>query len=201
MMQSSPIKSRPVYGRLKPVTEASLHIIAAQGEGAQAVVEAFSDQGILARSLILFAACPATNGSGHIHALHALSAKAVDVVPCVNDLLVRLPILLEGVTMGTRLYVAGTEGFIGQVCSQALHHAVDADAIQTERRGPLTRRVQCVHCKSFTDDVIASPAQCAHCGLQMLVRDHYSRRLGAFMGVCIDAEAPGVVPVAEAFRS
>jgi hypothetical protein len=33
----------------------------------------------------------------------------------------------------------------------------------------------------------------------LLVRDHYSRRLGAFMGVCIDAEAPGEIPPAEAF--
>jgi hypothetical protein len=31
----------------------------------------------------------------------------------------------------------------------------------------------------------------------LLVRDHYSRRYGAFMGVNIDAEDPGVVPPAE----
>jgi hypothetical protein len=35
----------------------------------------------------------------------------------------------------------------------------------------------------------------------LLVRDHYSRRLAAFQGVCIDAEVPGdVPPVEEAFR-
>jgi hypothetical protein len=33
--------------------------------------------------------------------------------------------------------------------------------------------------------------------LNLLVRDHYSRRLGAFQGVCIDAEVPGELPPAE----
>lgn len=32
----------------------------------------------------------------------------------------------------------------------------------------------------------------------LLVRDHYSRRIGTFQGVRIDAEAPGAVPPAQA---
>jgi len=33
--------------------------------------------------------------------------------------------------------------------------------------------------------------------LMLLVRDHYSRRIGAFQGVCIDAEQPGTAPEPE----
>jgi len=33
------------------------------------------------------------------------------------------------------------------------------------------------------------------------VRDHFSRRLGAYMGVRIDAEVPGEVPREEVFDS
>jgi dimethylamine monooxygenase subunit C len=33
--------------------------------------------------------------------------------------------------------------------------------------------------------------------LNLFVRDHYSRRLGAFQGVCVDAEVPGDVPAVE----
>jgi dimethylamine monooxygenase subunit C len=51
-----------------------------------------------------------------------------------------------------------------------------------------------VHCKGITDDVKTNPCKCAHCGLNLLVRDHYSRRLAAFQGVCIDAEEPGTAP-------
>jgi DNA-directed RNA polymerase subunit RPC12/RpoP len=61
----------------------------------------------------------------------------------------------------------------------------------------LARRVQCVHCKGITEAVTTQPARCSRCGLTLLVRDHYSRRIAAFQGVCIDAEEPGVVPPTE----
>ena len=67
-------------------------------------------------------------------------------------------------------------------------------AVQTEHRGSLARRMQCVHCKGITEDVTTDPFVCSHCGLNLFVRDHYSRRLAAFQGVCIDAEDPGNVP-------
>ena len=54
--------------------------------------------------------------------------------------------------------------------------------------------MQCVHCKGITEDVEVDPFQCSHCGLHLFVRDHYSRRLAAYQGVCIDAEDPGNVP-------
>ncbi|NBW26193.1 MAG: hypothetical protein EBR89_12560, partial [Betaproteobacteria bacterium] len=69
-------------------------------------------------------------------------------------------------------------------------------AICTEQRGSLVRRMQCVHCKGISENVTTQPAQCAHCGLWLLVRDHYSRRIGAFQGVCIHAEEPGNIPPA-----
>ena len=96
--------------------------------------------------------------------------------------------------MGTRLYLAGTEGFIGQTMKVALDQGIDFNSIRTEHRGSTARRVQCVHCKGITDDVKTSPYKCSHCGLNLLVRDHYSRRLAAFQGVCIDAEEPGTAP-------
>ena len=38
---------------------------------------------------------------------------------------------------------------------------------------------------------------CSHCGLLLLVRDHYSRRIAAFQGVCINAEDQSEVPPME----
>ena len=70
-------------------------------------------------------------------------------------------------------------------------------SIRTEHRGSLARRVQCVHCKGLTEPVTTNIVACAHCGLHLLVRDHYSRRMGAFQGVNVDAEAPGQVPTIE----
>jgi hypothetical protein len=55
-------------------------------------------------------------------------------------------------------------------------------------------RVRCVHCRGVTENVATQPVVCAHCGLTLFVRDHYSRRIAAFMGVRADAEEPGVIP-------
>jgi hypothetical protein len=42
--------------------------------------------------------------------------------------------------------------------------------------------------------VTTNIVQCKDCNRWLLVRDHYSSRLAAYMGVMVDAEAPGSVP-------
>ena len=100
--------------------------------------------------------------------------------------------------MGMRLYAAGTEPLIGLVVQAGIDFSIDHLSIRTEHRGSLKRRVQCVHCKGYIEDVTTNPVKCIRCGTILLVRDHYSRRLAAFQGVCIDAEVPGDIPAAEA---
>ena len=96
--------------------------------------------------------------------------------------------------MGTQFYLAGTEGLIGQAERDIMATGVPHHDIQKEHRGATLRRVQCVHCKGITENVATDPFPCSHCGLNLFVRDHYSRRLAAFQGVNIDAEDPGLVP-------
>ncbi len=99
--------------------------------------------------------------------------------------------------MGLQIYLAGTEGLIGQAMQEAIAAGYPAGAIQTEHRGSVARRVQCVHCKGITEDVTTTPFVCSHCGLNLFVRDHYSRRHAAFQGVRVDAEDPGDIPAPE----
>ena len=96
--------------------------------------------------------------------------------------------------MGLQVYLTGTEGVMGQAQHAAMQAGIPHTAIQTEHRGSVARRMQCVHCKGITEDVEKDPFVCSHCGLNLFVRDHYSRRLAAYQGVCIDAEDPGNVP-------
>jgi hypothetical protein len=58
--------------------------------------------------------------------------------------------------------------------------------------------VRCVHCQTLLDDVTMSLVDCTGCGATLFVRDHFSARLAAFMGVKVDAELPGELPDAEA---
>jgi dimethylamine monooxygenase subunit C len=179
------IKSRPVYTGLVIDTNAPRHLFALEGEGAMAVAEQ-ADKAFLAKSEILYV--------GPKNFEVALKPADVWMAHTIPILLNRLRVTLQTAKMGTRLYIAGTEGFIGQAMQVALELGIDFNSIRTEHRGSLARRVQCVHCKGITDNVTTSPYTCSHCGLPLLVRDHYSRRLGAFQGVNIDAEDPGSAP-------
>jgi predicted RNA-binding Zn-ribbon protein involved in translation (DUF1610 family) len=190
------IKSRPVYEGLAIDPHARRHIFALEGEGALALLEQAVEPDILARSEILYTA-GASRSTPHFDALAALGADQCWQAPSIETLLFRLRGSLVNATMSTRLYVSGTEGFIGQAMGLGIDFGMDYRSIPAEHRGSLTRRVQCVHCKGTTDNVTTSPFTCTHCGLSLLVRDHYSRRLAAFQGVNIDAEEPGTAPEPE----
>jgi hypothetical protein len=103
--------------------------------------------------------------------------------------------------MGTRLYVAGPESFMGLVMRIARQFNLNKDEVRAEECGSLARRVYCIHCQTATENVTTNVVQCKDCNRWLLVRDHYSSRLAAYMGVMVDAEAPGARPdVKEVFR-
>ena len=179
------IKSRPIYTGLTIDGNAHRHLFALEGEG----VEALRDQVKIVGSAFLKSSDILCVGR-----LPEVAGGDMWSAPTIPVLLNRLRINLINAKMGTRLYLSGTEGFIGQTMKVALDQGIDFNSIRTEHRGSMARRVQCVHCKGITDDVKTSPYKCTHCSLSLLVRDHYSRRLAAFQGVCIDAEERGAAP-------
>jgi hypothetical protein len=192
------IKSRPVYSGLSIDTNAQRHLFALEGEGVAALADQVKNMGrdFLARSDVLYVA-DASRNADHLAALEKMKPDVLWTAPTIPVLLNRLHVNLINAHMGMRLYIAGTEGFIGQCMKVALDQGIDFNSIMTEHRGSEARRVQCVHCKGITENVKTQPCKCSHCGLSLLVRDHYSRRLAAFQGVCIDAEEPGTAPPQE----
>ncbi|MES2334298.1 MAG: dimethylamine monooxygenase subunit DmmA family protein [Pseudomonadota bacterium] len=189
------IKSRPVYARLEP-RPASLHLIVADGEGAEAVVEMLAKANdrseILAAAHVIYV--PGPTGVDLAARLEGLGAAHFFRAPTIPALLPRLARVLQDARMGTQFYLAGSEGLIGQAEREIMNTGFPFAAIQKEQRGSTLRRVQCVHCKGITENVATDPFKCSHCGLNLFVRDHYSRRMAAFQGVNIDAEDPGLVP-------
>jgi hypothetical protein len=189
------IRSRPVYAPLEPRV-ASLHLIVADGAGAQAVIDLLGK--VKDRSEILQSAhlmyCPGPDGVDAATELEALGAAQFFRAPTIPALLPRLQRVLTDAHMGTQFYLAGSEGLIGQAEREIMATGFPFAAIQKEQRGSTLRRVQCVHCKGITENVATDPFRCSHCGLNLFVRDHYSRRMAAFQGVNIDAEDPGLVP-------
>jgi predicted RNA-binding Zn-ribbon protein involved in translation (DUF1610 family) len=186
------IPSRPVYGTLAP-RKAAQHLMIADAEGAEALLDlAATAPEIMAQAHVIF--IPRHTGHALADKLRATKPAILHIGPSYPATVQRIRRVLSDTVMGAQIYLAGTEGLIGQAMSEALQAGIPMAAIQSEHRGSVARRVQCVHCKGITEDVMTDPFVCSHCGLNLFVRDHYSRRLAAFQGVCIDAEDPGEVP-------
>lgn len=196
------IKSRPVYARLQP-RPGTAHIVIADGEGAEAVADLMAlvpdRTNVLSHMHILYT--PGPNGTDLWAAVQAMDAAQSYRAPTIPAMLPRMQKVITEAHMGTQFYLTGTEGLIGQAEREIMATGFPYGAIQKEHRGSTLRRVQCVHCKGITENVATDPFACSHCGLNLFVRDHYSRRIAAFQGVNIDAEDPGLVPASvERFR-
>jgi hypothetical protein len=191
------IKSRPVYATLEP-RPGKAHIAIADGEGADALGELLDKApdraGKLAAMHILYT--PGPNGTDLWAKVQGFGAAQSYRAPTLPAMLPRLSKVVAEAHMGTQFYVTGTEGLMGQAEREIMMTGLPFDAVQKEHRGSTLRRVQCVHCKGITENVAMDPFACSHCGLNLFVRDHYSRRIAAFQGVNIDAEDPGLVPAA-----
>lgn len=193
------ILTRPVYGTLTARPGKS-HLMVADAEGGQALLDlAQASPCLMAAAHVIY--IPKATGAALADQLTALAPAQMYVGPSYAASASRLRKALTDAHMGVQIYLAGTEGLIGQAMAEAMAAGYPASGIQTEHRGSVARRTQCVHCKGITEDVATDPFVCSHCGLNLYVRDHYSRRLAAFQGVCIDAEDPGRVPPAKALYS
>ncbi|WP_299749059.1 dimethylamine monooxygenase subunit DmmA [uncultured Tateyamaria sp.] len=182
------IKSRPVYGTLK-ARPGKGHLMIADAQGAEAIL-GIATPDLMAKTHIIYI----PRGAGFTDQLRALNPAQFYEGPTYAASVQRIRRVLQDAHMGLQVYLTGTEGLMGQAQNEAMQAGIPHTAIQTEHRGSVARRMQCVHCKGITEDVETDPFQCSHCGLNLFVRDHYSRRLAAYQGVCIDAEDPGNVP-------
>ncbi|MFK7874912.1 MAG: dimethylamine monooxygenase subunit DmmA family protein [Paracoccaceae bacterium] len=182
------IRSRPVYGTLE-TREGSAHLFIADAHGAEAILDV-ATPAMMAKAHIIYI----PKGEAFEDHLRALNPASFYSGPSYGAAQSRIKKALSDAKMGLQVYLAGTEGLMGQAQNAAMAAGIPHTAIQTEHRGSIARRMQCVHCKGITEDVDTDPFQCSHCGLNLFVRDHYSRRLAAYQGVCIDAEDPGNVP-------
>jgi dimethylamine monooxygenase subunit C len=200
------IKSKPVYAPLQADTRGRYHLMLGMGVGAAPLLRVIAEMGAAApqglqNTQVLFvpdaAAAPAeATSAGAAAAVERFRVAVgnVQAFPTTPALLGEFRSTLEKSLMGTRLYVAGPESFIGLVMKIALEFNLNKDEIRAEECGTLARRVYCIHCRATTENVRTNIVRCVECDRWLLVRDHYSRRLAAYMGVMADAEAPGELP-------
>ncbi|MGA2190733.1 MAG: dimethylamine monooxygenase subunit DmmA family protein [Steroidobacteraceae bacterium] len=189
------IKSKPVYAPLRADVGGRYHLMLASGPGAAAVLRVLAELQNSAPQALgntrLLMVPENAQAAGPFRPLGLAELRVFGDSPA---LLAAFRQVLDESLMGTRLYVAGPESFIGLAMQIALEFDLNKDEIRAEEMGTLARRVYCVHCRATAEDVRTNIVRCAGCERWLLVRDHYSRRLAAYMGVMADAEAPGELP-------
>jgi dimethylamine monooxygenase subunit C len=191
------IKSKPVYSPLQPDIRGRYHLMIGSGVGAGPLLRILAEmrgvapQASKAARVLYVPDAEAANGAAPFADVQVAEVRTF---PATAALLDAFRVLLGESLMGTRLYVAGPESFIGLVMKIALEFNLNKDEIRAEECGTLARRVYCIHCRATTENVRTNIVTCTGCARWLLVRDHYSRRLAAYMGVMVDAEAPGELP-------
>lgn len=190
------IKSKPTYTTLVPDLGGRYHLFIGQGSGGEALLRVLEEMPGDADLHVIYCR-ESTSGNDHGARLQALGLADLRLYPTIAEAVEALDATLAHCVMGTRVYIVGSESFIGSCVQVTTNYNLNADEVQREHRGSAARRVYCIHCKTQNEDVRTNIVDCAGCGRHLLVRDHYSRRLAAFMGVMVDAEAPGEVPPIE----
>lgn len=194
------IKSRPIYDQLKPMAGGLRHLIAAQGSGGTAMLRLVKEMTPhqRANSTLLYS-IETFSGHNHLEELQQVEGEVagLQVFTSNQALIDALADLLRAAHMGTRLYLSGSESFIGTTMQVANAVDLNRDEVLREHSGTLVRRVWCAHCDTYTENVTQRLFVCPGCKLNLVVRDHYSRRLAAFQGIKADGEIPGELPPAE----
>jgi len=187
------IKSKPVYNALVWHEKATAHLIIAKNQGVLVALKLFQQRQPTQPVTLLYA----QDGTDYAKTLNKVVPAGLDVLNSEQDLLVSLKNIMPNMRMGLRVYVAGSEGFIWSVAEVLKTFGVEDADIMKELTDTLARTIYCVHCKAITHNITTNIGKCSGCERMLFVRDHFSRHLGAYMGLMIDAESPGEIPEIE----
>jgi hypothetical protein len=186
------IKSRPRYAPIAPDRTGRTHLLVA--DRADLPEDAFAKGAGMAEFAERWTI------EGHSKAIPRPD-ETVHGFRSPSHLLIALRRRLAHEHMGFRLYAIGTEPFLWDVAGAATEAGLGNAEYRLFAIGSAARRLFCVHCRTITEGVTTNLVACAGCGAHLFVRDHFSKRLNAFMGFQIDSEVPGeLVPVEELYR-
>ena len=181
------IRSKPVYSALVWQQQANAHLVLVEGSaGGLAAMKLF--QQMLPQQPVTVIYETEVGEADYTTALQKVVPDDLQVLSSHDDAMQALQAHLPKALMGLRIYVAGSEKFMWDIAQIVLPYGVDDADIAKELTGTLARSVYCVHCKAITHNAHTNIQTCDGCGKHLFVRDHFSRRLGAYMGLMVDAE-------------
>ncbi|WP_372342454.1 dimethylamine monooxygenase subunit DmmA family protein [Paraburkholderia madseniana] len=120
------------------------------------------------------------------------TARRASFFPTHDALDRHLLATLDRAAIGLRLYVCGDEAFIWRIRRLAGEAGMLPEEITSELDAA-PRAVYCVHCSASHVYEALPEVECAGCGINLSVRQHFSQRVGAYLGVCADPDRPYLV--------
>lgn len=191
------IRSKPTYESLVWKQAATAHLVLVEGSaGGLAAIKLFQQMQPAQLTTVILVKDKISDVD-HTAALKKLVPDDFFVFENTAEAMEALKDFLPKALMGLSIYVAGSEKFMWLIAEISAGFGVEDTDIAKEITGTLARSVYCVHCKAITHDVHTNIKKCSGCGKFLFVRDHFSRLLGAYMGLMVDAESPGELPEIE----
>ena len=186
------IKSRPLYSPIEIRENAAFHLFVEE----QSVGDKQAEPSDLAN---LFEQCQSQVKSW-------LNPSAQDVLELSKGMAQNseaskeFALALSSLPLAAHVYVAGTESFIWDVHNVLVNAGLLTEQISLMKPNSTVRRVFCTHCYTVMEDVTHTPVTCAGCQRPLLVRDHFSRVHGAYVGLNVNAEDENDIPEKEALK-
>jgi dimethylamine monooxygenase subunit C len=180
--------SKPRYQELTLMSDRPYHVVIADDLGREAASALYESAG--SNSLILLVTDTETEveGSGAIRLgkdqLEAYLAETLSSLP-----------------PGTQFYLFGREQFLWPVHTRLMELHVPRSRCALQRCGPIDRDVFCIHCQHTMQGINHTQAICSGCGRLLHVYDHFSKRMGSYMGFQVNAECEAEIPEQEALHS
>ena len=113
------IKSRPVYDTLGPFPAGALHLVVGQGSGGRAMLRLLGEMADKRDRTHILYSTESFSGVNLLGDLEDSGTAALQSFATNAGLVRGLEEVLQKARMGTRLYVAGSESFIGSVMQVA----------------------------------------------------------------------------------
>ncbi|MCB5162833.1 dimethylamine monooxygenase subunit DmmA family protein [Marinomonas algarum] len=191
---SSRVVSRPIYDQVKsvvPLSDNNLFIC----EGS------VSEQ---QQSMYLHSECPKKSLVCIIsdHQNIQTESAADSLVKCqkMGGFIDSLPQKLSFMTLSSRAYLEGSEGFLWRIYRVLLELGMDPQQIIMQPPVTNNRDIFCPHCFTITEGVNKTVSECRQCERLLYVSDHFSKRHGAYFSYQVNAEDPNDIPEIKELR-
>jgi len=184
------MRSKPAYSSLMWHEKASSHLVIASGDGGMAILKLFQQMHPAQPVTVLYEKNEQSSRD-YSEILQKVVPENLYIHQGEALVIEHLKSILTDARMGLRIYVAGSEGFIWDITKVVGQFGVSNIDVMKELAGTLARTVYCVHCKAISKNVTTNITKCSGCERMLLVREHFSKNLGAYMGLMADVETPG----------